>query len=137
MQINPKEIIAKGVLIPDKGTECQQNGIDVTISQDVLIPAKGFVNILCNEKVNIPSGVFATTNIRSSFSRRGMFTTTGIWDSGYNGPVGCSIYNLSDEEIVIVKDTRIMQLIFWQGNEAEMYDGHYNHTSDINSKLDK
>ena len=147
MQINPNIILANGILKPCESTECQQNGIDVTVSETITVPAKGFLNVLCNETVDIPSGMFATTNIRSSFSRKGIFTTTGLWDSGYciqnddgttsHAPVGCSIYNLGDEDITIEKDTRIMQMVFWQGEEAEMYDGHYNQTQSIESQFDK
>ena len=137
MQINPKQIIQRGILIPAKETEVAQNGIDCTVAETVLIKAKGFANVELQERVNIPSGVFATTNVRSSFSRKGIFTTTGVWDSGYNNGCGCSLYNLGDEDVIIASGTRVLQFIFWEGNESSMYDGHYNNNDGIDSQFDK
>lgn len=135
MQINPSIVIGKKMLIPNEFTKPQQNGIDCTISEEVILPPKSFKNILLNEKVNIEPDYLATTNIRSSYSRKGIFSSSGIYDAGYKGGVGCSLYNLSDETIVIPKNERVIQIIFWQGESNFLYNGYYNHTDSIESKI--
>ena len=139
MQINPKTIIERRILIPSKGTQIAQNGIDCTIAETTTIPSKGFVNVAIAERFNIPQDMIAYPFPRSSYSRRGCFISSGLFDSGYKNidaaPAGVSIYNMSNEDITIEKDTRILQFIFIRGECASMYDGYYNHTSSIESKL--
>lgn len=135
MQIQPNKIISSGILIPSEYTMVQQNGIDCSVKEEIILLSKTFKNIVLNETVNIPANVFATTNVRSSYSRKGIFISSGLYDSGYNGLVGCSIYNLSEETITIPKNERILQMIFWEGQSAKMYNGYYNNTNKIESKI--
>ena len=125
MQVNPQTIIDEEVLIPCEWTKVQQNGIDCSVREEVRIPSKGFVNILLNEEVKIPEKYFMTLHHRSSYSRQGVFITSGVYDSGFEGAVGCSIYNLSDQEIVIPKNERILQAIFWEANANSTYNGQW------------
>ena len=139
MQVNPKTIIDRQILIPSKGTEVAQNGIDCTIADTTTIPSKGFVNVAIAERFNIPQDMIAYPFPRSSYSRRGIFISSGLYDSGYNNlqsaPAGVSIYNMSDQDITIEKDTRILQFIFLRGECNSMYDGHYNNCKTHESKI--
>lgn len=126
MQINPRTIIEKGILIPYKNyTEVQQVGIDLTTSTLVMIPHGESLNILLNEKVKLPKDVFATFTHRSSFNRKGVLITGSIYDPGYEGQVGCTIYNLSGKQLVIPQDERIGQMVFFNANPASEYRGQY------------
>lgn len=127
MQINPKKIIEEGVLTPASHTEVQQNGIDCTVAEGIIIPPKGFINVFLQETVNIPSNYFMTFHHRSSFSRKGVFITSGVYDSGFCGSMGCSIYNMSDEAVHIPINTRVGQAVFWEANPASLYNGQYQH----------
>ena len=139
MQINPKIIIDRGILIPSKGTKIAQNGIDCTISETTTIPSKSFVNVAIAERFNIPQDMIAFPFIRSSYSRKGIFCSSGLYDSGYcnlnSAPAGISLYNMGEEDIIIEKDERICQFIFLRGECDTMYDGHYNKCSSHQSKL--
>lgn len=135
MQINPQKIIYRNIIKITEYTKPQQNGIDCTINEEVILEPKSFKNVLLNETVDIPENIFATTNVRSSYSRKGIFISSGLYDSGYRGVIGCSIYNLSNETIIIPKNERILQMIFWEGNSAGLYEGYYNTTTNIDSKI--
>lgn len=135
MQVNPNEVVKRGIIAniknPDK--QVQMNGIDLTISESVTLLPKSFVNVSVNEKFNMID-VFGIINIRSSFSRKGIFSTSGIYDDGFNGIGGVSLYNLSDTEIKIDKDTRIAQMIVFKSDAGKKYEGIYNTKKTITSK---
>jgi len=133
MQLNPKEIIEKKILIPSKYTKIQQVGIDLTIKDKIIIPAKGFVNVLVNEKFDMQN-TFGLIVIRSSLSRQGIFCTSGVYDPGFNGVGGVSIYNLSEKQVELVKGFRIGQMICFEANPAKQYTGFYNKNQTHESK---
>lgn len=124
-QINPKEIISKRILIPYEGCEIQQVGIDLAISEEVEISRGYSKNVLLNAEVHLPEDIFATFTHRSSFNRKGILITGSIYDPGYEGVVGCTIYNLSDGSIKIDKYTRIGQMVFFKADPASKYNGQW------------
>lgn len=135
-QINPKKIIEDGILIPHFDTAVQTNGIDLSIAQDVVLRPKEFINIEVQEKFNMKD-CFGIIIIRSSLSRKGVFCSSGLYDTGYKNIGGLSLYNLGEEVITLQKGTRVAQMVFFKAEPAELYKGHYNQVDNINSKLDK
>jgi len=75
--------------------------------------------------VNIPEGVAAELIIRSTFNRNGIFITSGIYDSGYRGPIAGCLHNRSGEAY-IAKGTRIGQIKFIESKSEGTYAGGYN-----------
>ena len=125
MQLNPKEIIERGIVIPSVFTEVQQVGIDLSVSEEVaLLPGKS-KNILLNETIKLPDDIYAQFFQRSSYSRKGVFTTTGIYDPGYEGSLGCTLYNMGDEAIIIPVNTRVGQLVCYSAQAASSYNGQW------------
>lgn len=136
MNVDPKKIINERIITNLKNDEqIQQNGIDLTVAEQIVLEPKSFINVLLNEKIKIPLGIMGLFNIRSSFSRKGIFTTSGVWDTGYEGVIGCSIYNMSDDKVTIPKDERIGQMIFFTSMSNKKYDGFYKNNEEIRSKL--
>lgn len=76
--------------------------------------------------VNIPEGVAAVLWTRSSFARNGVFILSGLYDSGYIGHVGFTIYTPGGP-IDIAPGTRIGQIAFMHSESAELYKGGWNH----------
>ena len=111
MQLNPQQIIDEGILIISKWTECQQIGIDCSTSEEVILPPKGFKNILLNESVELPNEVYMMLYQRSSYSRKGVFITSGIYDSGFCGKVGCS-FTIQMKKTIIPANTVNCQAYF-------------------------
>ena len=124
-QINPKEIIEKKILKPHEFTQIQQVGIDLTLKEMTTIEHGEAVNVLLNEIVRLPLDIFATFTHRSSFNRRGVLITGSIYDPGYEGQIGCTIYNLSGKALMIQKDERIGQMVFFKASAASEYNGQY------------
>lgn len=141
-QINPKVAIEKGYFIPGQNfkpdDQIQQIGIDVTLKLDktVRLFPKSYLNLDINEGVNLPNNVYADMKQRSSFSRKGVFTTNGFYDPGFHGVCGLSIYNLSDDVIELEPNVRVAQMVFFEADAASSYDGHYNHSSTSASQFD-
>ena len=125
MQINPQVIIDNKILIPCKYTKVQQVGIDLTVSEDVKLEHKSSLNVLLNEVVKLPKDIYAQFYHRSSFNRKGVLIIGSIYDPGYNGVVGCTIYNLSGNVLKIKKNERIGQMVFYKADAAFEYNGQY------------
>lgn len=125
MQINPQEILNRKILVPCEFTKCQQVGIDLTTAHLVDIKDCSSKTVLLNEKIFLPEDVFSTFIHRSSYNRMGVLITGSIYDPGYNGVVGCTIYNLSGRDITISENERIGQMVFYKANKASVYDGTY------------
>ena len=124
-QINPKLIIKKKILKVRTHTKVQQVGIDLTLREPISIASGGSANVLLNEEVALPEDVFATFTHRSSYNRKGILITGSIYDPGYEGVVGCTIYNLSGLGIRISAGERIGQMVFFEADPASKYDGQY------------
>lgn len=76
--------------------------------------------------VNLPEGVAALLFTRSTFTRNGVFITSGLYDSGYNGHIGFTIYTIGGS-IQIEPGVRIGQIAFVASEHAGLYTGGWNH----------
>lgn len=139
-QINPQHALDNGWITPsnvgpDGGTRVQQNGIDLTVREDVVIKSKSFKNVALAEKISVPKHVLATMYARSSYNRAGLTMTAGVYDSCFCGQCGVNITNMSDVDITIPKGTRVCQVVFWKGDCASEYNGVYKGQTDVTTKL--
>lgn len=123
-QINPREVAQRGIVRLSPFSEIQQVGIDLTTSEQIILRKGECRNILLNETIKLPIDMYATFIQRSSYSRKGVFVTTGVYDPGYEGSLGCTIYNFG-EDIAIGKDERIGQLLVFKADAASGYDGQF------------
>lgn len=125
MIINPDKILENKNIIPAEGTKKQQCGVDVTIKESCEIPAHGFLNIEIAEKISVPANAAAMLCVRSSLSRKGIFISSGLYDPGFSGASGCTIYNMGNEPVKFDAGDRIAQMIFFECDPASQYDGKY------------
>lgn len=124
-QINPNEIIKRNILTPCEFTQIQQVGIDLTLKDRVVLPHGKSFNVLLNEVVELPNYVFSTFTHRSSYNRKGVLITGSIYDPGYKGVIGCTIYNMSGDLLIIEPNERIGQMVFFQADPSSTYEGQY------------
>lgn len=138
MQINPKRVIERGIVqqVKNQDEQVQQVGIDLTLAQDVTLKPLSFANVEVQEKFNMQD-TFGLIVIRSSFSRKGIFTTSGVYDPGFNGRGGVSIYNMGDKVVHMMQGERIGQMIIFKADPASMYNGFYNKTNEVSSQYDR
>lgn len=76
--------------------------------------------------VDVPEGVAAMLVPRSTFTRNGLFLTSGLYDSGFKGHIGFVLHNRAGLAKVGV-GTRVGQVIFVESQSAGTYAGGYNH----------
>ena len=80
---------------------------------------------MSNMYVTVPDGVAVQLIIRSTFNRNGLFLTSGLYDSGFEGNIGFALHNRSGEAKVAV-GTRVGQIIFVESDSHGKYAGGYN-----------
>lgn len=73
--------------------------------------------------VEIPEGMCGWLIGRSSFNRSGVLIRSGLFDSGFKGYLGATIYCFSD--IKIEQGARIAQFVMAKAENASLYNGQY------------
>lgn len=85
-----------------------------------ILRPKEFVLMASNEVLNIPNGVIAFVQGRSSIARLAIQTEqAGLIDSGFNGTITFEVFNQSDHAIKLYKDMRIAQVYFFKSQYAK------------------
>lgn len=79
-----------------------------------------------NVYVEVPEGVAAILWTRSTFARNGVLIASGLYDSGYRGQIGFTIYTHGGP-VEIYQGTRIGQIGFIHSESAGLYAGGWNH----------
>lgn len=141
--------------IRDENKQIQPNAIDFTMdslhllntevahlsesgktmrSHDAVAPENGFWHMAHTRVydgtsdmfVTLPDGVAAILYTRSTLTRNGVFLMSGLYDSGFNGHIGFTLYPLGGD-ITIAPGTRVGQIAFVQAASAFLYAGNWNH----------
>jgi deoxycytidine triphosphate deaminase len=141
VNINPKEVIAKGIISGiderlkegDKEYQIQQVGVDLRIAEDLILEPMTGKNIQLMEKFNMQEYV-GYLWIRSSLSRKLIFASFGIFDPFFSGVGGISLYNFGKEAHIIYKGFRVCQMVVYPANYASKYNGFYNQNQTIQSQ---
>lgn len=82
-----------------------------------------------NFRVTLPPGVAAELIVRSTLNRNGVFLTSGLYDSGYDGTLA-GMLRISGGDFVLAPNTRIGQIKFIRSEESGVvYAGGYNHAA--------
>lgn len=76
--------------------------------------------------VTLPEGVCAMLINRSTFNRCGVHLNSGLYDSGYDGAIGFTLYSRSSGHVATEAGTRVGQIMFIQSDSAGLYNGMYN-----------
>ena len=100
-------------------------------SEEVTPTDDGFFNlaprtyeIIMENIVNIPEGYAGWVITRSTLNRNGLFITSGLYDSGYNGVMaGC--LHVEHGPAKIEKGSRVGQFLLFEAETLSMYDGDY------------
>lgn len=80
------------------------------------------------EEISVPGGWCATLITRSSLVRSGVDVMSGLWDSGFQGTLGCSLR--LQAPVDIEWGARICQVRFHDAKfNGHLYDGRYQNTS--------
>jgi dUTP pyrophosphatase len=89
-------------------------GYDLYVSEDTVIPYRGFADVPLGISVELPKGVWGMITGRSStVRRRRLLVVQGIIDNGYRGPLFAACQNLGRQEIRIERGERIAQFLLF------------------------
>ena len=89
-------------------------GLDCYALEDIELPAfnedrSTIINL--GFGVEIPNGYVGTIRPRSSFNAKGIITQIGTIDSGYRGEIKAVLINLTNQNYLIKKGSKICQLV--------------------------
>ena len=87
---------------------------------------RGVYDGMSQAYVRVPAGVVVKLIIRSTFSRNGMFLTSGLYDTGFEGNVGFAIHNTIGQSHIEM-GIRFGQAEFYTADSYGEYAGGYNH----------
>ena len=149
----PPRLIASSLEGEVKSSQIQPNGIDLTIQairpiqdggylkrrevvlpsaqEDLLPDSSGNIALRRGEcydvrylqTVKVPKGAAGIIIARPSLNRMGAFVTTGLYDSGFIGRLGCILR--TNKNIKVQLGARLAQLIMIEAHTDHMYNGQY------------
>jgi deoxyuridine 5'-triphosphate nucleotidohydrolase len=75
---------------------------DLITIEDTVIPARGFAMVPNGLRMMVPKGWYVEFATRSGMGiGKNLKVHEGIIDSGYSGPLGVKVFNLSDEDVLL------------------------------------
>lgn len=77
--------------------------------------------------VTLPDGVAALLFTRSTFARNGVFIISGLYDTGYKGHIGFTMYSFAGPRTLVQPGVRVGQIAFVEASAAKTYAGGWNH----------
>jgi len=75
------------------------------------------------EHVKVPINAMALIIHRSTLNRSGALLTGSVFDPGFSGQIGCTMY--VHHTIIIEPTARLAQIVFIEGEAASAYEGAY------------
>lgn len=86
----------------------------------------GSYEVIMDHDITIGRGEAGYIITRSTFVRNGCFLTSGLYDSGFSGRVGCLLV-VTSGNLVMERGTRIGQFILQDAESVNIYSGSYGH----------
>lgn len=85
---------------------------------------RGIYKFETNHYVDVPSGHCGWLITRSSLNRNGIFILSGLYDSGFKGYVGGTLYNMGCH-LLLEHNTRVCQFVLAKAQTEKLYEGSY------------
>jgi dCTP deaminase len=122
-----RERISGNLIITPYSSECQQPAsYDLRSAGDILLPRGTCTLVPSLEWVELPRDLAGTLRCRSSFGRRGVLLGAGFVDPGFRGQLTLCLTNLGNDDLLVRKNDRVVQMILHEVREGHMsYSGRY------------
>ena len=88
-------------------------GYDLSCSEDAVIKPHSFNVLHTNTVIAAPPNTWFMITARSSTKDRGLIVLNGIIDNGWRGELFVTVWNTTDEDVVVKKGDRLVQVIFF------------------------
>lgn len=109
---------APGSVSPERAYS-DDAGYDLGCYKDILVPAKGSMDVPTGVSVAIPEGYWGLIIGRSStWFKRGLLVVQGVIDRGWRGELFVAVYNTTNADVQVSKGDRLAQLVVlpaWPG----------------------
>lgn len=86
----------------------------------------GHYEVVMENEISVAEGEAGFVITRSTLNRNGVFLTSGLYDSGYEG-VMAGMMHVNIGPMKIAKGTRVGQYLNWVAESVSLYDGDYGH----------
>lgn len=117
--------IAANEFIIDEVQKQHRGSVEVKCQEDGYFWLQpGHYEVIMENEINVAEGQAGFVITRSTLNRNGVFLTSGLYDSGYNG-VMAGVMHVSIGPMKIKPGTRIGQYLNWDAQTLSMYDGDY------------
>ena len=101
-----------GAKVPVKAT-VHSVGYDVFAYNEKIIPKRSVRRVCIGIKIEMQPEIFAEFKSRSSYVLRNVVVEGGIIDPDYRGLLYVCLRNHNDKDLLIKKDQKIAQLVFY------------------------
>ena len=95
-------------------------GIDCYAAEDVTLSPGEIKAIPLGVKVQLPSNCVAISMTKSGLFKKGLFSVTGLIDSGYRGQIHSLAINMSQEVMEIPKGQKVCQIMVLEIPKVEI-----------------
>jgi len=95
--------------------------------------APGHYEVIMENEVNVAEGEAGFVITRSTLNRNGVYLTSGLYDSGYNG-VMAGVMHVNVAPMRIKPGTRIGQYLSFTAESLHKYDGDYGKNKEHDKK---
>lgn len=117
--------IKSGEFILDEEQKVHRGSDELTVHDDGYWHLNtGAYEIIMENIIDVGQGEAGFVITRSTLNRNGVFITSGLYDSGYNGVMaGC--LHVTCGKFKLKKGTRVGQFLLFDSETLGMYDGDY------------
>lgn len=102
--------------------------------QEIWYLQRGSYEILFNETIEVGPEEAGWVITRSTLNRNGIFITSGLYDSGYNGVMAGALHVLGPTALILSPGTRVGQYLTVPAEAHRLYSGSYGAQSEHDMK---
>ena len=111
-----KTLIKRGEILITPYPEIKETSIKIHLSEKIVLKPKAFILSVTKEKIKLSPNIVGFYDGYAQLARKGVTTHLGSMfvDSDTNEHLTLEIFNFSDKEIVLEKESRCGQLILME-----------------------
>lgn len=118
----------------DEEQKIHRGSEEISLSYDGYFHLEpGSYEVIMENIINVAEGEAGFVITRSTLNRNGVFITSGLYDSGYNG-VMAGVMHVNCGLMKIKPGTRIGQYLCFEAESLHKYDGDYGLNKDHDKK---
>lgn len=125
--------VSGGVVMQDKTSVADYSEVNPSVNADGKFIFKlepGTYSLTFEQGCKLPNNMTAFIRHRSSMLRCGAIITSGVYDPGFEVDEMGGVMIVT-ESMIVEKGARVAQIIMFENNEAELYNGQWQGNKDL------